>query len=138
MSERWTEWSPGLSGDVGRDMELARVLEVVDPASRDPNYWFVFRDWVLRNASPELARRRILADVTVGDVMTSWARTVVPTALLAAALAGIIMIKGQSARALPPVRLEEILVADLEGPTIPVDLALTEPGSAVAFAEGSF
>ena len=74
---------------LGIDRELAQALRSLDPATQDPNYWFRFRGWVMTRAAPELARRRVMARLTMGDVMSSWARAVVPTAVLAAARAAM-------------------------------------------------
>ena len=68
-------------------MFAAAALAVLDPASHDPNYWFRFRSWVMSGAARELSRRRLVARLTVGDVLESWARALVPTAALVAALA---------------------------------------------------
>ena len=65
------------SDDLGRDMILAESLEALDPARRDPNYWMRFRGAVLSAAGRELARRRLIQELTVEDVLTSWARTIV-------------------------------------------------------------
>jgi len=77
-------------------VRLSKALESLDPATEDPNYWVRFRGWVLTGAARELARRRLVAQLTVGDVMTSWARMVVPTAVLAAALAGVLLIRAEA------------------------------------------
>lgn len=126
--------------ELGRDMELAGVLKVLDPASADPNYWMRFRTWVLEAAAPELARRRLMSEVTVGDVMTSWARTVVPTAVLAAAVAAFLLLRAPAAPAPAPVALgvEELLLAGEEGVTIPSALEESEREAMVAFAGESF
>lgn len=129
---------PKPTDELGRDMELASWLESVDPASTDPNYWLRFQSWVLRKAAPELARRRIMAELTMGDVMTSWARAVIPTAVLAAALAGILLFRSPAAPAPMPVGVEELLIAEVEGATIPVTLSTEEAGSPVAFASEGF
>lgn len=138
MRDRWRKASPGTATEPGPDAALSEALRALDPQTLDANYWLRFRDWVLSSAAPELARRRLVADITVGDVMSSWARAVIPTAVLAAALAGVLIVKGQVGQAPPPVRLEELLSADLEHPTVPADLRLDEAGGAVAFAEESF
>ena len=124
--------------ELGRDMQIASWLEAVDPASADPNYWLRFQSWVLKNAAPELARRRLMAQLTMGDVMSSWARTVIPTAVLAAALAGMLLFRGHPVPAPVPVGVEELLVAEVEGATIPATLATAEAGSAIAFASEGF
>ena len=131
---------PTPTDELGRDMELASWLESVDPASADPNYWLRFQSWVLKNAAPELARRRIMTELTLSDVMTSWARALIPTAVLAAALAGLILFRGEPAPAPVPmsVGVEELLVAGVEGSTIPVMLAGEEAGSPIVFAAEGF
>jgi hypothetical protein len=116
------------------DPEIGRALAALDPTTMDPNYWLRFRAWVVDNAAPELARRRLAAELTVGDVMTSWARMVMPTAILAAALAGLMLLRGESVST-QPLGVEEMLVAEVDGQTIPA--ALDAP-SAVAFASEIF
>ena len=124
--------------ELGRDVELADALDLLDPERRDPNYWLRFRAWVLNNAAAELARRRLMHELTVGDVMTSWARAVVPTAVLAAAVAGLLLVRGQVLPPAQPVGIEELLVSEVEGETIPAALAPQETGGAVAFASEIF
>lgn len=125
--------------ELGRDMELVSALQFVDPATDDPNYWLRFRAWVMKNASAELARRRLMAELTMGDVVTSWARAVVPTALAAAAVAGLVLLRGAGVAAPPvPVGVEDLLVAGLEEETIPSALAADEATAFVAFAAERF
>jgi len=76
--------------------------------------------------------------LTIGEVITSWARTVVPVALLAAVLAGLLLSRNQSAVPVRPVGIEELLVSGVEGQTIPVALAPSETSDAVAFASEVF
>jgi hypothetical protein len=126
------------SDELGRDVELASLLSFVDPATDDPNYWLRFRAWVMKNASAELARRRLLAELTVGDVVTSWARILVPSALAAAVLAGLLLLRGAGLGPPPPVGVEELLVAGLEEETIPRALATDELSVQVVFASEGF
>jgi hypothetical protein len=70
--------------------------------------------------------------------MTSWARTVVPAALLAAIVAGLLLTRDQSAVPVRPVGIEELLVSEVEGQTIPAALAPSETSDAVAFASEVF
>jgi len=128
----------GRTDEMGRDMELAGVLERLDPEHADPNYWMRFRVWVVREAAGELARRRLVAHLTVGDVMSSWARAVLPTAALAAALAGIILIRGPADDVQQMVSVEELLVSDLGGETIPATLGSDASDPAVTFASEIF
>lgn len=123
--------------ELGRDMGLAQSLRVLDPQFQDPNYWLRFRSWVMTNAAGELARRRVMAKLTVGDVMTSWARTVVPTAMLAAALAGLLLIRGQIEETALP-NSQEVLVSEIEGVLLPVDLAPMDLDGVVLFAAEIF
>ena len=101
------------SDDLGRDPALAAALKALDPATGDPNYWFRFRGWVASGAAAELSRRRLMAQITIGDVMSSWARTLVPTAALAAALAGIVLVRSGGAQVEQLVAVEELLVSEM-------------------------
>ena len=123
--------------ELGKDEELAQTLALLDPAQQDPNYWFRFRSWVLSNATAELARRRLMHELTVADVMSSWARGVVSAAALAAVLAGLLLVRGADDPAPPPVGVEELLVSEVEGETIPTLLA-PETNGAVSFASEIF
>ena len=123
---------------LGPDLELAEAFTHFDPEHQDPSYWYRFRQWILENAAGELARRRLIHELTVGEVITSWARTVVPVALLAAVLAGLLLSRNQSAVPVRPVGIEELLVSGVEGQTIPVALAPSETSDAVAFASEVF
>ena len=121
--------------DFGRDRELAEALQHIDPASQDPKYWLRFRTWVLNGAALELARRRMVAQMTVGDVVTSWARALGPTALLAAVVAGILL---WSFGPVPPITVEELLVSEIQGETIPVLASPARSSQAVIFASERF
>jgi len=109
--------------DLGRDPELMVALATLDPASWDPHYWSRFRRWVMSGAAAELSRRRIAASLTVGDVVESWARALVPTAALVAALAGFLLLRGESPSDWPPIAVEEILISEVEGEPLPFDVA---------------
>ena len=124
--------------DLGPDLDLAEALARFDPEHQDPNYWYRFRQWILENAAGELARRRLIHELTVGEVITSWARTVVPVALLAAVLAGLLLMRDQSVVPVRSVGIEELLVSGVEGQTIPATLAPSETSDAVAFASEVF
>lgn len=126
------------AGDFGPDPALAEAFAALDPAADDPNYWLRFRGWVVGSAARELARRRLITQLTVGDVMSSWARTLVPTAVLAAALAGILLVRSAESPAPPPLALEELLVTEIPGETVPVLLAPNGTEGVVAFAAEIF
>jgi hypothetical protein len=130
------EWMDDVeTDDLGRDVQLAQALALIDPSSRDPNYWLRFRSWVLSGAARELARRRMMARMTVGDVVQSWARALVPTALLAAAVAGLLVWRGFAP---VPMSVEELLVSEVEGETIPVMASPARVREAVTFAVEAF
>lgn len=133
----WLTSGEAASDDLGRDMELAEALESLDPALADPNYWLRFRGWVTSGAARELARRRLMAQLTVGDVLTSWARTVVPTAVLAAALAGLLLLRSEAPPS-PLVGVEELLVTEIPSETVPVLLTPEGTEGVVAFAAEIF
>ena len=92
---------PERTDELGRDMLLAEQLAALDPATEDPNYWFRFHAGVMSKAARSLAQRRVIAELTVADVVASWGRTIVPTAALAAALAGIILLRSGVAGPVP-------------------------------------
>ncbi|HSG06858.1 MAG TPA: hypothetical protein VLA36_00775 [Longimicrobiales bacterium] len=124
----------------GRDMEVASYLSLLDPASSDPNYWMRFQSRVLRDAAPELARRRVMADLTVGDVLTAWSRTLVPAAVLAAAMAGLIAVRSPAVSGPVAVEMgvEELLVLGIDDDPIPVALESDESAATLAFAGDRF
>lgn len=121
--------------ELGRDVQLARALELLDPASGDATYWLRFRSWVVQSAGPELARRRLMGQLTVGDVLGSWARTIVPTAMVAAAVAGALLIRAETLVAPQPIGVEELLLTEIEGVPIPVALS---PENAIVSALENF
>jgi hypothetical protein len=123
----------GATDELGHDVELGDSLSLLDPASGDPNYWLRFRAWVLTNSRSELARRRLLSEITVGGVLASWARTIVPTAVIAAAIGAVVLIRTATSVAPGRITVEEILVDGIEGETIPVALGIAE-GSVVTMA----
>jgi hypothetical protein len=130
------DWKDSVETDaLGRDRELAEALFQLDPESQDPKYWLRFRTWVMNGATLELARRRRLAQMTVGDVVQSWARALVPTALLAAALAAILLWRVGS---MPPMTVEELLVSEIQGETIPMMASPARSFEAVTFASEAF
>lgn len=117
-----------------RDRELEELLSVFDPASTRAGYWQGFHRKVVEAGRFELARRRRLADQTVAETVTSWARTVVPSAFVAAAAAAVILFVVPT----PPqngaeVGIEELLSAGLEGEPVPAELDEESP-SGLTFA----
>ena len=135
MSRKWTT-PRGVNDEEARDVGLASALELLDPGSRDPGFWMRFQARVLQGAAPELARRRLMADLTVGDVLTGWARALVPTAVLAAAVAVLLLIRLTPAP--PPATVEDLLTAGIQTRTIPEALHESEVAASVAFAAERF
>lgn len=101
------------SEDLALDPILSEALGVLDPATDDPNYWFRFRGWVASGAAAELSRRRRLVEITIVDVLSSWARPLLPTAALAAALAGIVLMRSGETPVDHLISVEELLVSEM-------------------------
>lgn len=113
-------------------------LRELDPAHRDPGYWHRLKRSILAAAAPELARRRAMEELTVSAVLLSWSRTVVPAALLAAALAGLLLLRQPVAPGPSPAAVDELLVGELPEEPFPV-LFQEGGGGGVTFASlGSF
>ncbi len=110
----------GTDGE-GVDPGLHEILLLLDPERARPGYWARFHRTVLRKASQELSRRRAMAALTVSEMVSSWARAVVPTALMAAAAAAVMLLNVPVPE--PPaaasVGVEEMLSDGLDGEPIP-------------------
>ena len=104
----------------------------LDPAVADPGYWDRFRSRIMSRVVAELARRRT-ARTTVGDVLESWSRTLVPLAAAAAAAALVMLWKGPTDDAPLTMEIEEALTWDLEDEVLPTLLGTEGPGEASAF-----
>lgn len=137
----WLKRDAAQTDELGRDMALAEALQVLDPASDDPNYWLRFRSWVMTEAADELARRRMVVALTVEDVLVSWSRAVLPVAM-AAAVAAIAFIRTPQAPIQAPeataVGVEELLVVEVPEETQPVLLSPDAASGIVAFASDIF
>ena len=107
----------------GRDALIHDLLSVLDPGRDDTGYWLRFHRRVMVAAGPELARRRMLADVTVVDVVMGWGRALVPSALLAAAVAALVLLQTEPAPQVAPLGVEELLIDGIEGAPIPTVLS---------------
>ena len=90
----------------------------------------------MSEAASELARRRMLVEVTVEDLLASWSRAVLPVAM-AAAVAAIAFIRSPQVD-VPPVAaavgVEELLVVEVPVETQPVLLSPDAAAGIVAFA----
>ena len=89
------------------------ALDSLDPASTDPGFWLRFHSRVMGDAQEELARRRMTGEPGVVDLVFAWRRALVPMALLAAAMAGIMTVSRTSEPPVQVVALEEVLTEDL-------------------------
>lgn len=123
---------------MGVDPQVAAWLHELDPEQRDPGYWLRFHARVMDRAAPVLARRRLMAELTLTDVMSSWARAVIPTAVLAAAAAALIIFRGPAPTAPTPVAVDDLLLAEVEGVAVPAILTGSEAQEPVAFAVEQF
>jgi predicted nicotinamide N-methyase len=119
--------------EIGQDIVLAEQLAALDPATEDPNYWFRFRAGVMSDAARSLAQRRLIAELTVADVVASWGRAIVPTAALAAALAGIMLMRAGSVEV---VTVDARPMADSE--PIPVTVSPSAAATFVALQPETF
>ncbi|MGM0668694.1 MAG: hypothetical protein ACQET1_03190 [Gemmatimonadota bacterium] len=95
------------------EMDERFPMESFDPASKDPGFWIRFHNRVMAEAQTELARRRMTGDLSVADVVFAWRKALVPAALLAAALAGILIMGHEPGMSMQTVALEEVLTEDL-------------------------
>ncbi|MDX1492663.1 MAG: hypothetical protein R3253_01215 [Longimicrobiales bacterium] len=118
-------------------MRLAEAFESLDPASHDPNYWFRFHGRVMAGAGSELARRRMMANLTVVDVLASWSRTLVPTAMLAAAVAALLLFRTGAGPGVETTRGAE-MVAELPGEPMLLTLGSEAPVVFASFAADNF
>ena len=76
--------------------------------------------------------------MTISDVLVGWARTLVPTALVAAAVAGLVLMKGGTQPGPIPLGIEELLVSELEGLTIPQISSPDAPGNPLTLTAEMF
>ncbi|MFC1575928.1 hypothetical protein ACFL5A_04735 [Gemmatimonadota bacterium] len=106
-----------------KDLEHRVPLEPLDPGSSDSGFWVRFHATVMDRARLELARRQVNGDLSIAEVVFAWRRALVPIALLAAALAGVLLISQEEPLSpLPPVALEEVLMQDLSAEAMPAVL----------------
>lgn len=115
-------------------------LEFLDPGSGDPGFWIRFHSRVLAEARDELSRRRMAGELSVVDVVFSWRRTLVPLALMAAALAGLLMTNSSPEEPVQMVAVDEFLREDFN--LLPAAGVLSGDGSyrnsALLMVEGGF
>ena len=106
-----------------RDPELEGMLGTLDPGSSDDTYWPRFHRSVMTRAFEELARRRIAVNLTVAGLVSSWGRTLVPTAAAAAAVGAFFLLRPVPAPEVGLMAVEEELAQGIDGQSIPDVLA---------------
>lgn len=94
-------------------MDAHLPLGSLDPGKNDPGFWPRFHGRVMADAQTELARRRMMGDLSVADVVFAWRKALVPMALLAAALAGIFLMNHEAGSSVQMMALEDVLTEDL-------------------------
>lgn len=128
-------WEDPTELDLDPQVEL--WLAELDPGRSDPTYWVRFHRDAVVGARGVLARRRRVGDLTLTGTMSAWSRAVLPAALLAAALAGLLLARPAAPGASPaPAMVEDLLATGL-GPSIPTVLQ-SEESSNVIFAEAAY
>ena len=106
-----------------KTMDDRTNLDPLDPGFDDPGFWLRFHGRVLSQARGELARRRMVGELSVVDILFQWRKPLVPMALLTAAMAGIfVVVIEEPVSPLSPVALEDVLMEDLPGDPIPTVL----------------
>ena len=117
-----------------RDAGVESLLRELDPAVGRRGYWATFHKSVLDAARFELARRRRAMQETVAGTVTSWARAVVPSAVLTAAAAAVILLVVPAPGPAGDVELgvEDLLFTGLDDGAIPSEL-VDDAGVEVSF-----
>lgn len=106
------------------ELDHRKSLDPLDPGSHDPGFWLRFHGRVMSRAQDELARRRMMGELSVVDILFQWRKPLVPMALLTAAMAGIFVLGNEEpVPAFSPVALEDVLIEDVSGDPIPSVLA---------------
>jgi hypothetical protein len=127
----------GRFGPQGGESPSGQVhdLAILDPGLNDPGYWFRFRSRVMERASGELSRRRIAAELGVTDFLESWSRTVIRAAAIAAAIAGLLLLRD---RPVTVWGVEEALTTELEDRTLPDLMKRPEGDDPFLLVEATF
>lgn len=86
-------------------------------------------------AADELSRRGVAAEVGAGDLLQSWSLTVIRGALIAAAIAGLLLLRDGPASTLGA---EEALTMELEDRTLPDLMGQSEGGDPFLLIEVTF
>ena len=124
----------GLTGDDDAPGQ-GHHLAILDPGLDDPGYWSRFQSLVMAGADNELSRRRLDSEVGVSDFLESWSRTVIQAAAIAAAIAGVLFLRGRPA---PEWDIEEALTVELQDRTLPESMYRSEGDDPFLFVEVTF
>jgi hypothetical protein len=89
----------------------------------------------MARADVELLRRRLSAEVGFADLLQSWSRPVIRAAAIAAAIAGMLFLRG---RPTPEWGVEEALTVGLEDRTLPQLMEQSEGADPFLFVEVTF
>jgi hypothetical protein len=89
----------------------------------------------MERAANELYRRRLLRSVGVADLLQSWARMLVPAAVVAAAIGGVLLLRNPSNAA---IDVEEALRVGLEDQTLADVMAQVDIDDPFLFIEETF
>lgn len=96
-------------------------FELLDPGHSDPGHWARFQDRVMALAGPELARRRAARPLTVGDVLASWWRLLVPVSVVAAAAMASLLMPAENTPG-AAIAIEEALLTGFDDEPLPAVL----------------
>jgi hypothetical protein len=118
-------WSQD-SEDELRDARVGAWLGELDPGRDDPSYWMGFHNRVGEANRLELMRRRRESERSVAGVVSGWSRIVVPAALVAAAVAGLVLARPIAES---PVALEDMITMGASEP-VPFELVDDETDEA--------
>lgn len=117
-------WSSD-ADDETRDARVASWLSELDPGRDDPAYWMGFHRQAVDASRLELLRRRRESERSVAGVVSGWSRTVIPAALMAAAVAGFLLAQPDVTDSSPEVTLDDLITMGAPGP-IPADMSDVE------------
>jgi len=101
-------------------------VRILDPGYRDRGYWARFRASVMTRAANELARRRGMSEVSLLELVQSWARVLLPATAVATVVGAVLLAQSRQADIPAPADPEEVLTEGLEDRTLPDFMALEE------------
>ena len=111
----------GSRGDRNEIDSCGISLELLDPGHSDPGHWARFQARVMALAGPELARRRVAPQPTVGDVLASWWRLLVPASVAAAAVMASVLVTPETTPG-ADIAIDEALLSGFDDDPLPAVL----------------